>query len=812
MSNHILRHGIIWAALVVVMLTTLLSYTLAQDATGTPATDPETTGKLVVVPGLVEVGQTTLAVGFHVVPSDLEVKIEYSEHFVLEGESCGAGSPGATTGAVAPTWVTLKACSVGKGWVRLVTANTGSVIQEVSVTVSQASGQRRQSAPTVTLRSVPSSLTKGASDGFNVRVTGLDSGEEYELTTVPLTLNKVAFNSGCTDFEETEEIENLSAKTFNYTLYGCGLFGSLLWSYLNDADGNSVANSGISQHLITVKATVTIQADQTRVTEGEDIEFTVTSDLAPSGSSLSVDVEVTEQGSYISGTPPTSIAIRSGQRSASFTVQTDNDSVDERHGSVTGRIEDGGSDAEYVAGSPSSDTVTVRDNDYSPPPPPRPTPTPRPLPTITIALYNPTPSDIIEGDDIIEDDDITEGQNVLLTLTASRVLAADLTVNVSVTETPEGAFLTGDIPTQITIARGSLTRDLILQTVNDDVDEANGTIEAEVLQGDSYNVGRPDSASVTVEDNDKPAKPSNFRINGHLEDGEVTMRWDTNPEANEYQVQYQELDCTEGAPACDTVGDWVMNTGNTSGIGSAKEATLGGLSRFTVYQVQVKAVAVDASDEWSDITLVWPTSETVTVFGTSVASTPLHNYVADGTYTYQLCNPIVEPQTILDPVPVPEWFDADAVFRASQEWQDRVVWSLGAAGNIIKIINNGTTSDCSGRLGNRHINLVMFLSPEGTNRFCGDNIRGCISVDPGNMDRPPNWTTIVLRADEAVMTESNGNCIEGYVTAVHEFGHGVGGVFHNSLGESIMSPHRRHDLCAPTIYDEVPIMGNYQSR
>ena len=56
-----------------------------STATTTPPTtrsDATTSGDLVVVPGVVPVGQTTLAVGLHVLPLDLEVAIEYA------GTSC----------------------------------------------------------------------------------------------------------------------------------------------------------------------------------------------------------------------------------------------------------------------------------------------------------------------------------------------------------------------------------------------------------------------------------------------------------------------------------------------------------------------------------------------------------------------------------------------------------------------------------------------------------------------------------------------------------------------------------------------------
>ena len=96
---------------------------------------------------MVQVGQTTLAVGFHVDPMDLEVVIEYSEHFTLEGEACDtAGTVGATQAAVAPTWVTLNACTVGDGYVRMVDSETGDVIKDVSVTVIQPDPTREPRA------------------------------------------------------------------------------------------------------------------------------------------------------------------------------------------------------------------------------------------------------------------------------------------------------------------------------------------------------------------------------------------------------------------------------------------------------------------------------------------------------------------------------------------------------------------------------------------------------------------------------------------------------------------------------------------
>ncbi len=113
---------------------------------------------------------------------------------------------------------------------------------------------------------------------------------------------------------------------------------------------------------------VTISASAASVTEGQSVEFTVTANPAPA-SDLTVDVEVTQDGSFIDRTPPESVTISAGRSTTSFTVQTDDDGGDESHGSVTGSIQPG-TGYEYDVGSPSSVTVSVLDNDESTAPSP----------------------------------------------------------------------------------------------------------------------------------------------------------------------------------------------------------------------------------------------------------------------------------------------------------------------------------------------------------------------------------------------------------------------------------------------------------
>ncbi|MCY4581274.1 MAG: cadherin domain-containing protein [Chloroflexi bacterium] len=100
--------------------------------------------------------------------------------------------------------------------------------------------------------------------------------------------------------------------------------------------------------------------------------------------------------------------------------------------------------------------------------------------------------------------DVNEGTNVAFTLTAAPAPAADLTVRVSVTTT--GSFLgaTAQLPTSVTIARGSATADIVLATDDDSTYERHGTVRVEVRSGSGYEVGTS-GAVVNVLDNDTPA-------------------------------------------------------------------------------------------------------------------------------------------------------------------------------------------------------------------------------------------------------------------------------------------------------------------
>ena len=107
---------------------------------------------------------------------------------------------------------------------------------------------------------------------------------------------------------------------------------------------------------------VTIRSGTSPITEGNTASFTVSSDKAWA-TSLSVKLAVSETGAMIAGSKPTSVSIAAGQKSATLSVRTTNDAVDESNSVITAKVSAGSG---YRLGTASSASVTVRDNDDPP--------------------------------------------------------------------------------------------------------------------------------------------------------------------------------------------------------------------------------------------------------------------------------------------------------------------------------------------------------------------------------------------------------------------------------------------------------------
>ena len=238
----------------------------------------EPTGKLVVAPRPVQVGEKPLAVGFHVEPVDLQVSLEYSEHFVPDGESCADyTAPRITTPQPAPTWATLKACSVGKGYVRLIASNSGQVIEEVSVSINAEGTRQEVRDASISLSGVAPQLTVGgSSDRFTVTARGLITSASYEIHVVSLN-QKLAFDSECTNHDESTTVTGQISYGAFEDMWGCMPPGSFLWAYMDS--GTETISTGLTDHYVTIpnrEPTVAIETSGGTVDGGEMVSLDAT--------------------------------------------------------------------------------------------------------------------------------------------------------------------------------------------------------------------------------------------------------------------------------------------------------------------------------------------------------------------------------------------------------------------------------------------------------------------------------------------------------------------------------------------------------
>ena len=176
----------------------------------------------------------------------------------------------------------------------------------------------------------------------------------------------------------------------------------------------------------------------------------------------------------LAGPATRTVTISAGSEQATLTVATSADAVDEADSTVTATVAGG---TGYVLGSATSASVTVADDDEPPPPP---------VPEVTITAATTGA--------------VSEGEELLFKVQAAPAPAAELAVSVALAET--GAMLAGPATRTVTISAGSEQATLTVATSADAVDEADSTVTATVTDGSGYTLGSPNSAEVTVSDDD----------------------------------------------------------------------------------------------------------------------------------------------------------------------------------------------------------------------------------------------------------------------------------------------------------------------
>ena len=208
------------------------------------------------------------------------------------------------------------------------------------------------------------------------------------------------------------------------------------------------------------------------ITEGGDASFTVTANPAPAAD-LDVSVAVSQTGDYGVATGAQTVTIPT-TGSASLTVATTGDGVDEADGSVTATVSTG--QGYTVSSSAGSATIAVNDDD---------------VPEVSITGGS----------------GVTEGDDATFTFSASPAPHAPLSVSVAVSQSGDYGVTTGSQTVSVPTS-GSAT--LTVATSDDSADEADGSVTATVDTGTGYTVSSSNgAASVAIADDDDatPATP-----------------------------------------------------------------------------------------------------------------------------------------------------------------------------------------------------------------------------------------------------------------------------------------------------------------
>ncbi len=333
------------------------------------------------------------------------------------------------------------------------------------------------------------------------------------LTCPDLTANANSFLYNCT----TSGIDLESSTTYWYVLDSQsdgGSLGEVLQNTSSDAEdagaasGWSIADDSLfrtwnstgawngfsDSKKIRINGTaktsttpaVTISADAATVQEGTAASFTVNASPAP-GANLDVNLAVSQSGAFVaSGDRGTkTVRINANATSATYSVPTINDNVDEPNGSVTVAVSQGNN---YTVGSSSSASVTVTDNDAAP-----------------------TNVRLSVNDSSVAEDDGATTITVTATVQGQTRFGTAKTVAVSVAGSG-GAnvvdFTASPSSFDITIAAGAQTgtASFTLTPTNDNVDENNETI---TVSG-SVSGASTQGAAITLADDD--AAPTNVRL------------------------------------------------------------------------------------------------------------------------------------------------------------------------------------------------------------------------------------------------------------------------------------------------------------
>ena len=345
--------------------------------------------------------------------------------------------------------------------------------------------------------------------------------------------------------------------------------------------------------------TVTISPLTAEVTEGAPASFTVTR-VNHREIPLTVLVAVTQDGDFLDGAPPTDVSFPADRDSVTLEVQTDDDLTDEEDGSVTARLR--ADAANYRLGTPSSATVTVKDDEE---------------PAISVVMKL---NSIANVSAVAED-----AGAIPITIEATTSLLRQPTQNIEFnlitwSDTARSPADFRQLSEQISIlatdfslstdgtrytatqTQDNTAQDLILTIVDDVVDEGNETFQIRVERGPgtaSYVTLPPAETVITITDDDEvPGKPA---LSAAFGDRAATLNWSAPGDPGTSPIDgYDYRRSADGGTTWDP--DWSEVPGGASAASHTVESLVNG----TEYTFEVRARSAAGDGEASDPAMVTP--------------------------------------------------------------------------------------------------------------------------------------------------------------------------------------------------------------
>ncbi|MCY4377255.1 MAG: cadherin-like beta sandwich domain-containing protein, partial [Spirochaetaceae bacterium] len=229
-----------------------------------------------------------------------------------------------------------------------------------------------------------------------------------------------------------------------------------------------------------------IVAEASSVPEGSPAVFEVTLDKAPS-EDVTVSLSVTESGSMLAGTAPTSVTVAAGDTGATLSIATEDDSVAEGDGAVTATLSAG---TGYVLGSDVAAEVTVTDDDAA---------------EFAVTV---SPPEIAEG----------ESSVVTVSIVNGVTFATDQEIALSVSGTATGADYVLS-PTALTLSVGASSATATLRASEDaEVEDAETVTVA--ANHDGVEIG---TATVTIAADEEPPLTAQFEDMPATHDGSTAF-------------------------------------------------------------------------------------------------------------------------------------------------------------------------------------------------------------------------------------------------------------------------------------------------